>query len=299
MKSRILTLDLGNTTLAGGVWEEGALKDNWSYLKAGGEFRKKLAKKFKELEKAGGVDSALFASVVPRETESVLSLCRKWLNVDCHLLSASTPTGLKIFYHPPEQMGADRIANAVGVYRCYGAPAIVVDFGTAITFDVVSKRFEYLGGVIAPGLGISTEALFRKTALLPRVKISPPERILGRDTISAIQAGVFYGTLGLIEKIIRELKKELGWKRDVKLVATGGQARLILSRSRLIRIIDPFLTLKGLFFICRELNSRRDASISSIRPIGPIKMRKGLDHESRSRIKRGQGQQPRRRPSSR
>lgn len=244
VKTRILTLDLGNTALAAGFWEAGRLVENWSAPFSVRGFEARL----RELRSRRRIASAILASVVPARNDSILRTCRR-RGIDCLLLTARTPTGLKIRYTDPKQVGADRLANAVGAFRRYGGPTIVVDFGTAITFDVVSEKSEYLGGVIAPGLGISTEALFRKTALLPKAEIALPKGVLGRETSEAIRSGVYWGTLGLVEKIIRELKSELGWGRETRLVATGGHARLILSSSRLIRKIDPDLTLYGLYLI--------------------------------------------------
>ena len=254
-KKLIVTLDLGNTALTGASWRGEEVLSSCSLSVTGKTFRDQLRRNLIKLQEAGRPDFVLLASVVPARTEAVKEICRRVLKVPCHRLTSSTPTGLTIRYQQPRQVGADRIANAVGVYHLYGSPAIVVDFGTAITFDVVSKKFEYLGGVIAPGLTISTRALFRQAALLPRVEINLPERILGRDTAAAIRSGVYYGTLGLVEKIIRELKKELRWGKETVLVATGGQAGLILSRSRQIRIIDPLLTLKGMRLIAQKLIS--------------------------------------------
>jgi type III pantothenate kinase len=241
----ILTLDLGNTALAAGVWEDGRLGEKWSqpFTVRG------LDTRLRKLRDRAGIDSAILASVVPARNPALLRVCRRRLGIDCRLLTSRTPTGLKNLYSHPEQVGADRIANAVGAFHRYGGPAIVVDFGTAITFDVITEKFEYLGGVIAPGLGISTEALFKKAALLPRAEISLPRGVLGRETAEAIRSGVYWGTLGLVEKIIRELKRELGWGRETRLVATGGHAPLILSGSRTIRKIAPDLTLYGLYLI--------------------------------------------------
>ncbi len=249
VKPKILTLDLGNTALTGGLWEDGRLVKNWS----GSSSVRNLEKQLREISSGQQIGTAILASVVPRRNARFLTACRRW-GIDCRLLTSRTDTGLKILYSQPEQVGADRIANAVGAYRRYGGPAIVVDFGTAITFDVISPDFEYLGGVIAPGLGISTEALFRKAALLPRARIELPKGVLGRKTSEAIRSGVYWGTLGLVEKIIRELKKELGWGRETRLIATGGHAGLILSRSRMIRKIDPHLTLYGLYLIAAGLS---------------------------------------------
>ncbi len=252
----LLTLDLGNTALTAGIWEEDTLIKDWSSPFSA----ESLTARLTLLRQQESVDAAILSSVVPRRTDSILSICRQALGIDCRVLDSKTPTGLKILYHQPEQVGADRIANAVGAYHAYGGPVIVVDFGTAITFDVVSKDFEYLGGVIAPGLKISTQALFKKAALLPEVEISIPEAVLGRDTEASIRSGVFWGTLGLVERIIRELKKELGWGIETKLVATGGNSALILSRSSLIENIDPHLTLRGLYLIANRIatKTRRD-----------------------------------------
>ncbi len=247
MKPPILTLDLGNTALTGGLWEDGRLVEEWS----GPSTVRSLERRLRKISSGRRIESAILASVVPRRNAPTIAACRR-AGIDCRLLTSRTDTGLKILYSRPEQVGPDRIANAVGAYRRYGGPAIVVDFGTAITFDVISENFEYLGGVIAPGLGISTEALFRKAALLPRARIQLPRGVLGRETSEAIRSGVYWGTLGLVEKIIRELKKELGWGRETRLVATGGHAGLILSRSRLIQKIDPHLTLYGLYLIAAE-----------------------------------------------
>ncbi len=248
----ILTLDLGNTSLTAGVWNKGSLVDSWSSPFREMSLRKRLA----SLRQAGGIDGAILASVVPGRNQALLAACRDVLGLKCLVLDSKTPTGLKICYRKPGQVGADRIANAVGAFHRYGAPLIVIDFGTAITFDVVSRKFEYLGGVIAPGLGISTQALFRKAALLPKVEISRPQNILGQETSDAIRAGVFWGTLGLVERILKELKKELGWGKETRLVATGGHARLILGRSRLIKHIDPHLTLRGLYLIIQKITTK-------------------------------------------
>jgi len=262
-EKKLLTLDLGNTALTAGIWEGASLTKDWSSAFDPESFSARLT----TLRERGRVDTAILSSVVPSQTDAILSSCRKVLGLDCLVLNARTPTGLKIFCSQPEQVGGDRIANAVGAYHIYGGPVIVVDFGTAITFDVVSKDFEYLGGVIAPGLKISTQALFSKAALLPEVKISIPETVLGRDTVASIRSGVFWGTLGLVERIIRELKKELHWGNETKLVATGGNSSLILSRSTLIENIDPFLTLRGLYLIAEKISPPRHEDTKEIKRI--------------------------------
>ncbi len=252
MKNIILTLDLGNTALAAGLWDTGHLVENWSarFTVRG------LESRLRKILSRRRIDSAILASVVPAWNDSLLETCHR-RGIACAFLTPETATGLKILYSNPKQVGADRIANAIGAFHRYGGPTIVVDFGTAITFDVISEKFEYLGGVIAPGLGISTEALSQKAALLPKARIGLPEGVLGRETSEAIRSGVYWGTLGLVERIIRELKKELGWGRETRLIATGGHASLILSRSRLIRKIDPHLTLYGLYLIAAGLSRPR------------------------------------------
>lgn len=247
--SRLLTLDLGNTALSGGIWEGDTLVEEWTSTFSPQSLSSRLAL-FQQKNK---IDGAILASVVPQQTGSILDICKKILGTKCCELGINIDTGLKILYRQPEKVGADRIANAVGAFHVYGGPVIVVDFGTAITFDVVSKDYEYLGGVIAPGIKISTQALFANAALLPEVKITIPDNVLGRDTESSIQSGVYWGTLGLVELIIRKLKRELGWGRETRLVATGGYSQLILRRSRVIKYIDPFLTLRGLQIIAKSI----------------------------------------------
>lgn len=255
----LLTLDLGNTALSGAVWRNGRLARPWFIRVGKGSFPGRLEAWLRNLGRREKIGEAILASVVPARDSAIRRLCRGLLGVSCRDLKDCLPPDLVIRYRRPADVGADRLANAIGAYRLYGGPAIVVDFGTAITFDVVSGDFEYLGGVIAPGVQISAEALFRRTALLPTVEIRPPERVLGEDTVSAIRSGVHFGTLGLVERVARELKKELGWGRGVKMIATGGQARAILSRSRLIRIIDPHLTLRGLYLAAAGSRGIRQA----------------------------------------
>lgn len=260
MKSgSLLTLDLGNTALSGAVWKNGRLTRPWFIKVAKGRFPRRLGIWLKELSRKEEIGEAILASVVPSRDAVIGNLCRRILGVPCRRLEDRLPSDLIIRYRRPRDVGADRLANAIAAYRLFGGPAIVVDFGTAITFDVISRKFEYLGGVIAPGIQISAEALFQRTSLLPRIEIVRPAglRVLGQDTVSAIRSGVYFGTLGLVERVARELKRELGWGRETRLIATGGQARLILSRSRLIRVIDPYLTLRGLYIAATADRSRR------------------------------------------
>ncbi|MGE5422398.1 MAG: type III pantothenate kinase, partial [Ignavibacteriales bacterium] len=156
-------------------------------------------------------------------------------------------TGLAIKYENPREVGADRVVNAVGALEKYGGPLIIVDFGTATTFCVINEQNEYLGGAIAPGIGISTEALFQRTAKLPRVELEKPKHVIGKNTITSIQSGVVYGFVGQVDGIIKKIKEEL--PLEFKVVATGGLAELISRESEYIEIVDPLLTLEGLRLI--------------------------------------------------
>jgi len=156
-------------------------------------------------------------------------------------------TGMDIRYDNPREVGADRIVNAVAAYELYGGPAIVVDFGTATTFDVISAQGEYLGGAIAPGIGISTEALFERAARLPRIELVKPRSAIGKNTVASMQAGIVFGFAGQVDELVRRIKKELG--EEARVIATGGMAELLAGEARTIEKVDPLLTLEGLRLI--------------------------------------------------
>ncbi|MCS7048497.1 MAG: type III pantothenate kinase [Verrucomicrobiae bacterium] len=189
-------------------------------------------------------DGALLASVVPAVSRRLISrLPQRPIEV-----SAALDLGIGIRYPRPRQIGADRLANAVGVVRLYGAPAIVVDFGTALTFDIVNARGEYIGGVIAPGLAAVTEYLYQRTALLPRIRLRAPRSVIGRSTVEAMRVGAVVGYRGLVKEILTELKKQPELRRAT-VVATGGYGHLIARHVPAIQRVDPRLTLEGLRFI--------------------------------------------------
>ncbi len=201
------------------------------------------------------LDGAALCSVVPRATSFVAAFVEKKLSVSCFELKAKTICGVGINYPKPDTIGPDRLANAIAVRHHFGSPAVVVDFGTAVTFDVVDGKGNYVGGIIAPGLSVMTEYLHEKTALLPKIKIREIKSVVGKSTEQAMLVGAVHGYRGLIRELIAELKKELKVKR-LPVVATGGYAKLIAAKLPEISSVDPLLTLEGLR-LAWELNHHR------------------------------------------
>lgn len=248
-KKRFLIIDAGNTTTHFGVCDrEGVLT----------HFRiPSIISRLKEdgpgaLRKIGALDGALISSVVPLLDGTLETLCRG-IGIKPFWLSHRTPTGFRLLYKKPGEIGSDRIANVAAARELYSVPAIVVDIGTAITFDCVSKRGDYLGGVIAPGPLLSRTALAEHTGLLPFVDIARPPHIVGKSTVHAIQAGMIFGARALISGIIGELRKEMGGRPAV--IFTGGQIEFIIHGWRYPKIIDPLLTLQGLRIIYNRIQN--------------------------------------------
>ena len=186
----------------------------------------------------------IIAAVVPPLQPVFEEMTKNYCQVTPLVVDPGIKTGMPILYDNPREVGADRIVNAVAAYETYGGPAIVVDLGTATTFDAVSAKGEYLGGVIAPGIGISAEVLHERAAKLPRVDIARPRVVIGKNTVGSMQAGLFYGYLGLVDGIVRRMVKEM--EREPAVVGTGGLAHLILAESETVQRIDPLLSLRGL-----------------------------------------------------
>lgn len=194
-----------------------------------------------------GISAGILATVVPPVLSAFQRLFRRYLHIDPVVVGPGTRTGMPILYDNPREVGADRIINAVAAYERYRSGCIVVDFGTATTFDVVTPKGEYLGGAIAPGIGISADALFHAAAKLPRVELLRPRSVIGKNTVSSMQSGLVYGYVGLVDGIVERMRAEVDF--PVRVIATGGLARLLGSDSRTIEECDEFLTLTGLRII--------------------------------------------------
>ena len=201
------------------------------------------------------IKGIIISSVVPPLLKVFQEVSKRYLHVSPIIVKTGMDTGIFIKYPRPEELGADRIVNATAARHLYKGPVIIIDFGTATTFCALSDEGNYLGGIIAPGIGISVEALFEKTALLPRIELVKPERVIGKDTVQGMQSGVIYGFTELVDGLVKRMKKEFSSRARV--VATGGWAELIASESKTIDEIDPFLTLKGLEIIYTYQKKRK------------------------------------------
>jgi len=248
----LLVIDVGNTNTVLGVFEEKQLVAQWRLATNREQTADEYGILIRNLFTLEGIQASritgiMIASVVPPLNTVLAETAEQYFHLRPLFLEPGVRTGMAIQYDNPQEVGADRIANSVAAFEKYGGPCIVVDFGTAITFDAVSERGEYLGGVIAPGIGVSAEALFEHAARLPRVEIREPQRLIGTNTVASMQAGLFYGFVGLVDGILDRLRAALGDR--TKLVATGGQAHLIAGASKYRLPVDASLTLEGLRII--------------------------------------------------
>ena len=249
---KLLVIDVGNTNTVLGVFQGKTLKAQWRLTTKRAQTADEYGILIRNLFHLDGIEASdisgiMIASVVPPLNALLEEMAQKYFHLEALFLSPGTRTGIAIHYDNPLEVGADRIANSVAAFEKYGGPCIIVDFGTAITFDAVSEKGEYLGGVIAPGIGIASEALFQHAARLPRVEIREPQRVIGTSTVSSMQSGLFYGAVGLMDGMLDRLSAELGSK--TKVVATGGQASLVTAASKYKPPVDSSLTLEGLRII--------------------------------------------------
>ena len=249
----LLVLDVGNSNTVIGVYDMTTKKllRHWritSHRQTPDEIGLLLFNLTKSADiSPGDIDAAIMSSVVPALDNLIIEAIKTYFGVDCIKVSIMLDLGIEIKYTNPKELGADRIANAVAAVSKYGAgkPVIVIDYGTAITFDVISKDGAYVGGVIFPGLETSIEALFGKTAKLPQVALEAPSAVIAQNTKEAIQSGVLYGNAGMTDRIVSMIKNELRTE-DCHVLATGGQAKLMSNFTKTIQQVDPWLTLEGL-----------------------------------------------------
>ncbi|MBQ6713891.1 MAG: type III pantothenate kinase [Selenomonadales bacterium] len=251
----LLVVDIGNSNIVLGTYENKELKRHWRIstdrLRTGDEYGMLINNlfQFHQLQ-FKDVEAIIISSVVPSLIVPFSKMCERYFHIKPLVVGPGTKTGICIKYENPREVGADRIVNAVAAYHKYGGPLIIIDFGTATTFCALTEKGDYLGGAIAPGIGISSEALFQRTSKLPRIELKRPKSVICRNTVTSMQSGIIYGAAGQIDEIVRRMKEELGG--EAKVIATGGLANLIAEVSSTIDAVEPFLTLEGLRLICER-----------------------------------------------
>ena len=248
----LLTIDIGNTNITIGLYQGDHLGPRWRLATDYERMPDEYGLQFLGLLSHAGyqpehIHGVCLASVVPPLTGKIISACRDYLHLAPLVVDAGVKTGVRVLYDDPKAVGADRIVDAAAVQVLYGGPACVVDFGTATTFDGISAEGNYLGGAIAPGIGIAAEALFLRTAKLPRVDLQRPPFVIGRNTVHSMQSGLLFGYVALVEGMVERFRAELG--PEMKTIATGGLADIIARETSVLKIIAPWLTLDGLRII--------------------------------------------------
>ena len=252
----ILTLDIGNTNIKTALFEGMEMLHYWrvstNRAMSSDEYGILLLNLFAHAGVSPKqVEGIMISSVVPQINFTIEHMCRTYFGMEPHIIGPGIKTGINIRYENPRELGSDRIANAVAAYALYGGPCITIDFGTATSFGVINEKGEFLGGAICPGLKLAAEALTERAAKLPRFELAKPDSVIGRNTISNMQAGIVYGYIGQINYLVERMKRELG-APHAKVVATGGLAVLVAGESNTIDVMDGLLTLKGLCLIYRK-----------------------------------------------
>ncbi|ACL68829.1 type III pantothenate kinase [Halothermothrix orenii] len=250
----ILAIDVGNTNTVMGIYKKDKLIQHWRISTDKNKTPDEYGILFLNLFNSANVnykriDGIILSSVVPPLVRILKKMTTRYFNLEPLVVGPGIRTGINLKMDNPREVGADQVVNAVAAYHKYGGPLIIVDFGTATTFCAVSERGEYLGGAIAPGIGISAEALYSYAAKLPRVEFKTPGQAIGKNTVAGMQSGIIYGFVGLVEALVKRFKDEL--KETPEVIATGGLVSLIASETDEIDKVDPFLTLDGLYYIAK------------------------------------------------
>ena len=245
----LLVIDIGNSNIVIGTYKGKKLHCHWRVStdrqKTSDEYGMILDGLFRYHGfSMSDIEAVIISSVMPTLVVPMVKMCERYFHLRPLVVGPGIKTGIKLKYENPREIGADRIVNVVGAYEQYGGPLIVIDIGTATTFDVVDENGDFLGGVISPGLGISAEGLFQRAAKLPGIELVTPKNVICRNTVNGMQAGLIFGFVGHIDEIVRRIKEEYG--KPMKVVATGGFAKMIVKESKTIDDIDHFLTLTGL-----------------------------------------------------
>lgn len=249
----MLAVDIGNTNIVLGVYKQRELLHHFRLNTARQSTVDEYGVLIYNLFNMSGlalkdIEGVIISSVVPPLVQVIVEMCEKYIGKDPLLVGPGIKTGLNLRYENPREVGADRIVNAVAAIERYKCPLVVVDFGTATTFDCIDSGANYLGGAIVPGLGISTEALYQRASKLPRIELEKPKKVIGRNTVHAMQAGIIFGYAGQVEGIVRRIKQEMN-APVLKVIATGGLAPLIAGETDCIDEVNPMLTLEGLRII--------------------------------------------------
>ena len=252
----ILTLDIGNTNMKTALFNDMDMVHYWRLSTNRNRTSDEYGMALMNLLNhhgihPGAVEGIMMSSVVPQINFTIEHMCRNYFGIEPMKIEPGVKTGINIKYENPRELGSDRIANAVAAFELYGGPCITIDFGTATSFGAISARGEFLGGAICPGLRLAADALTERTAKLPRFELVKPDSVIGRNTVSNMQAGIVYGYIGQINYIVNRMKREMNVP-DVKVIATGGLAVLVAGESRVIDVMDGLLTLKGLCLIYKK-----------------------------------------------